>query len=39
VLAALLLIVPGWVPTIAGALLALPVLLRQWAAWRRNGGS
>jgi TRAP transporter 4TM/12TM fusion protein len=35
VLAALLLIVPGWVPTIAGALLALPVLLRQWAAWRR----
>lgn len=29
VLAALLLIVPGWLPTAAGALLAAPVLLRQ----------
>jgi TRAP-type uncharacterized transport system fused permease subunit len=39
VLAALLLIVPGWVPTIAGALLALPVLLRQVAAWRTAGAA
>jgi TRAP-type uncharacterized transport system fused permease subunit len=40
VLAALLLIAPGWTPTLAGAALALPVLLRQVAAWRRavSGG-
>ena len=35
VLAALLLIAPGLAPTVAGALLALPVLLRQFAAHRR----
>lgn len=35
VLAALLLIAPGLVPTIAGALLALPMLLRQLVARRR----
>jgi TRAP-type uncharacterized transport system fused permease subunit len=37
VLAALLLIAPGWPPTLAGAALALPVLLRQGAARRRAG--
>ncbi|MBN8510219.1 MAG: TRAP transporter permease [Burkholderiales bacterium] len=36
VLAALLLIAPGLVPTVAGALLALPMGLRQLAAWRRH---
>ncbi|HOW50352.1 MAG TPA: TRAP transporter permease, partial [Rubrivivax sp.] len=35
VLAALLLIAPGLAPTVAGAVLALPVLLRQLGAHRR----
>jgi len=34
-LAALLLIAPGLMPTIAGALLAVPMIVRQWAARRR----
>jgi TRAP transporter 4TM/12TM fusion protein len=37
VLAALLLIAPGLLPTAAGALLVLPVLLRQLAARRKAG--
>jgi TRAP-type uncharacterized transport system fused permease subunit len=35
VLAALLMIAPGLLPTLAGVVLALPVLLRQLGAWRR----
>jgi TRAP transporter 4TM/12TM fusion protein len=35
VLAALLMIAPGLAPTLVGAALAAPVLLRQLAAWRR----
>jgi TRAP transporter 4TM/12TM fusion protein len=34
-LAALLMIAPGLTPTLAGAALAVPMLWRQWAAWRR----
>jgi TRAP transporter 4TM/12TM fusion protein len=33
--AALLLIIPGSVPSLLGVVLALPVLLRQWVAWQR----
>ncbi|MBK9361557.1 MAG: TRAP transporter permease [Rubrivivax sp.] len=33
---ALLMIAPGLLPTLVGAILALPMLLRQLAAWRRS---
>jgi TRAP transporter 4TM/12TM fusion protein len=36
---ALLMIAPGLAPTLAGAALATPMLLRQWAAWRRQPGA
>ena len=36
---ALLMIAPGLAPTLVGAALALPMLLRQWAAWRRLQGA
>jgi TRAP-type uncharacterized transport system fused permease subunit len=36
---ALLMIAPGLAPTLVGAALALPMLLRQWAAWRRQQGA
>lgn len=32
--AALLMIAPGLLPTLAGVVLALPMLMRQWVAWR-----
>lgn len=38
-LAALLMIAPGLWPTLAGVLLATPMLLRQWVAWRRGSGA
>jgi UPF0716 family protein affecting phage T7 exclusion len=36
VAAALLLIAPGLVPTLVGAAMALPMVLRHLAAWRRG---
>ncbi|MFO1326388.1 MAG: TRAP transporter permease [Rubrivivax sp.] len=39
VLAALLMIAPGLAPTLLGAALALPVLLRQLSRWRRQAAS
>jgi TRAP-type uncharacterized transport system fused permease subunit len=39
VAAALLMIAPGLVPTLAGAAMAVPVVLRHLAAWRRTAAA
>lgn len=36
---ALLMIAPGLLPTMAGVVIASPVLLRQWVAWKRQSAS
>jgi UPF0716 family protein affecting phage T7 exclusion len=35
VASALLLIAPGWWVTLAGIVLVMPVLVRQWSAYKR----